>query len=44
MATEADADFVRAALGRYREPLLRFAASLLVTIKLRYKLPEGDTM
>ncbi|HVJ14200.1 MAG TPA: sigma-70 family RNA polymerase sigma factor [Polyangiaceae bacterium] len=29
MATEAEGDFVRAALARYREPLLRFAASMV---------------
>ncbi len=29
MAAEADGDFVRAALARHREPLLRFAASLV---------------
>src|SRR5690348_11998526 len=29
MATEIEGDFVRAALSRHREPLLRFAASLV---------------
>ncbi len=29
MATDSDGDFVRQALERYREPLLRFAASLV---------------